>query len=95
MCNVDQNQGATDAGDGAAGIEPVGRGHRVSILQLIRLPGNGGDREGDNRAIENIEELDFRDLVGRRAEGNSQFEYGAVVTRPTLSGRPIEITIAA
>ena len=91
---VDQHQRATDAGDGAAGIDPVGEAHGIAILQLIRLTGHGWDRERHNRAIENIEELNFRNLIRRRAEGNGKLKDRAVVVRPAENGRPVETAIA-
>jgi hypothetical protein len=63
-------------------------------LQLIGLACYGRDGEDDVRS-RNMGTGNLIDWIGRRAQGNNQFEHGAVVVRPALIGRPVEITVAA
>jgi len=88
---VGHGQEAAAAGDGAALIDPVGGGHRTGELQLIDLAGDGGDGKHYVRA----RQLDSGDLVGGRAEGNSQPEHRADVVRPADCGRAVEIAVDA
>lgn len=93
--DISQHQRAANACNHPARIEPVGRVHRVAVLQLLCLPGHRRNRDGNNRAIEIIEELDSRNLIGRRVQGNRQLEHGALLVMPADHGRPIEIAVAA
>ena len=89
-----RQQGPDAVGHRYRDINPVGGGHRTAKLQLISLVGYGRDRE-DDIGFRHLDSGNLIDWIRGRVEGNSQFEHSAIVIRPALLGRPVEIPIAA
>ena len=88
---VGHGQEAAAAGDGGALIDPVCGRHRSGELQLVDFGCHGGDGKYGVRACQ----LDCRNLVGRRVEGNSQPEHNADAVGSAGCGCPVELAVDA